>query len=251
MGRLTLNMLLSFAPFEREVIGERIRDKVAASKQRGMFMGGTPPLGYDVVDKKQVVNPAEADLVRDIFGRFVRTNGATTRIAQALNTEGKTTKAWTTKDGTVRPGAPWHKGHFYQMFGNRLSIGEIAHKGNVYPGEHEAILPRELWDQAQGTPTTPSRDERHFARGRPNVAVEEYRADMDRLGQFFEDCRRITVEAETQARVLYERYVAWCDHNHERALSSTAFGRDLTSRGFTAAHRRNGVSRQGIALRSE
>jgi DNA invertase Pin-like site-specific DNA recombinase len=149
MGRLTLNMLLSFAQFEREVIGERIRDKVAASKQRGMFMGGTPPLGYDVVEKKLVVNPAEADLVREIFTRFVASGGATTRLARDLNAEGKTTKAWTTKDGTVRAGAAWHKGHLYQMFGNRLYIGEIAHKGNTYTGEHEAILPRELWDQAQ------------------------------------------------------------------------------------------------------
>jgi DNA invertase Pin-like site-specific DNA recombinase len=146
MGRLTLNMLLSFAQFEREVIGERIRDKVAASKQRGMYMGGTPPLGYDVVNKKLIVNPAEADLVREIFRRFV-TEGSTTRLAQALNAEGKTTKAWTTKDGKVRAGTPWHKGHIYQLLNNRLYLGQVEHKGNVYPGEHQAIVSQEEWDQ--------------------------------------------------------------------------------------------------------
>ncbi len=147
MGRLTLNMLLSFAQFEREVIGERIRDKVAASKQRGMYMGGTPPLGYDVVNKKLLVNPAEADLVRAIFRRFV-TDGSTTRLAQTLNIEGKTTKAWTTKDGKVRAGTPWHKGHIYQLLNNRLYLGQIEHKGNCYPGEHEAIVCQEAWDDA-------------------------------------------------------------------------------------------------------
>jgi DNA invertase Pin-like site-specific DNA recombinase len=147
MGRLTLNMLLSFAQFEREVIGERIRDKVAASKQRGMYMGGTPPLGYDVVNKKLLVNPAEADLVREVFRRFV-TDGSTTRLAQALNAEGKTTKAWTTKDGKVRVGTPWHKGHIYKLLNNRLYLGQIEHKGNCYPGEHEAIVSQEAWDQA-------------------------------------------------------------------------------------------------------
>jgi site-specific DNA recombinase len=147
MGRLTLNMLLSFAQFEREVIGERIRDKVAASKQRGMYMGGTPPLGYDVVNKKLIVNASEAALVREIFRRFV-TDGSTTRLAQALTAEGKTTKAWTTKDGKVRVGTPWHKGHIYKLLNNRLYLGQIEHKGNCYPGEHEAIVSQEAWDEA-------------------------------------------------------------------------------------------------------
>ena len=147
MGRLTLNMLLSFAQFEREVIGERIRDKVAASKQRGMYMGGTPPLGYDVVNKKLLVNETEAQLVRDIFRRFVSV-GSTTRLAQQLNAEGKTTKAWTTKDGKVRIGTPWHKGHIYKLLNNRLYLGQIEHKGNVYPGEHEAIITPDAWEAA-------------------------------------------------------------------------------------------------------
>lgn len=146
MGRLTLNMLLSFAQFEREVIGERIRDKVAASKQRGMYMGGTPPLGYDVVNKKLIVNPGEADLVREIFRRFI-TDGSTTRLAKALAAEGKTTKAWTTKEGKVRAGSPWHKGHIYRLLNNRLYLGQIEHNGNVYPGEHSAIVSQGDWDK--------------------------------------------------------------------------------------------------------
>ncbi len=146
MGRLTLNMLLSFAQFEREVIGERIRDKVAASKQRGMYMGGTPPLGYDVVNKKLVVNPPEANLVREIFDRFIR-EGSTTRLAQLLNDEGKTTKAWTTRDGNFRPGSAWNKSHLYRMLHNHLYVGEIEHKGQYYPGEHEAIIPRTIWER--------------------------------------------------------------------------------------------------------
>jgi len=147
MGRLTLNMLLSFAQFEREVIGERIRDKVAASKQRGMYMGGTPPLGYDVVNKKLVVNPVEAKQVRDIFDRFIR-EGSTTLLAQKLNAEGQTTKAWTTREGKHRAGSPWNKSHLYRMLHNHLYIGEIEHKGNYYPGEHDAIIARATWDRA-------------------------------------------------------------------------------------------------------
>jgi len=146
MGRLTLNMLLSFAQFEREVIGERIRDKVAASKMRGMYMGGTPPLGYNVVNKKLVVNPPEANLVREIFDRFIR-DGSTTRLAQLLNDEGKTTKAWTTRDGKCRSGSPWNKCHLYRLLHNHLYLGQIEHKGNCYPGEHEAIVSQDAWDK--------------------------------------------------------------------------------------------------------
>ena len=109
MGRLTLNILLSFAQFEREVIGERIRDKFAASRRKGMWMGGIPPLGYDVVDRKLVVNEREAELVRLIFKRFLRV-GSATKLAQELRRAGHTTKSWTTQDGKHRPGKPIDKG---------------------------------------------------------------------------------------------------------------------------------------------
>ncbi len=146
MGRLTLNILLSFAQFEREVIGERIRDKFAASRARGLWMGGTPPLGYDVVARKLVVNETEAKLVRLIFSRFLRV-GSATKLAQELRRAGHTTKTWTTQNGRHRPGKPLDKGALYKILGNRVYLGEAVHKGTPYPGEHEAIIDRAIWDK--------------------------------------------------------------------------------------------------------
>ena len=146
MGRLTLNILLSFAQFEREVIGERIRDKFAASRRKGMWMGGTPPLGYDVRDRKLVVNETEAELVRLIFKRFLRV-GSATKLAQELRRAGHTTKSWTTQDGKHRPGKPIDKGAIYKILNNRIYLGEAVHKGTSYPGEHEAIIDRGTWDK--------------------------------------------------------------------------------------------------------
>jgi DNA invertase Pin-like site-specific DNA recombinase len=135
MGRLTLNILLSFAQFEREVIGERIRDKVAASRKRGMWMGGWAPLGYDVEGRKLVVNATEAKLVRRIFSGFVRLGSATKLVAE-LRREGARNKR----------GKPIDKGFLYKLLRNRLYIGEAVHKGQSYPGEHQAIIPHRLWD---------------------------------------------------------------------------------------------------------
>ncbi len=146
MGRLTLNILLSFAQFEREVTGERIRDKVAASRKKGMWMGGCPPLGYDVRDRKLVVNDTEAALVRHIFERFIRI-GSATLLVKELGAEGRRTKSWTTQSGRVREGRPFNKGTIYKLINNRVYIGEAVHKGKSYPGEHEAIIPMLLWDK--------------------------------------------------------------------------------------------------------
>jgi site-specific DNA recombinase len=149
MGRLMLNILLSFAQFEREIIGERIRDKVAATRKKGKYTGGPPVLGYDV-DRKQkrlVVSPDEAALVQRIFSDFIDT-GSTTTLARQLNEEGLTTKSWTTKDGRRRPGKPWDKVLLYRVLSNRLYLGEVTYKDDRYPGEHEAIITRELWDRA-------------------------------------------------------------------------------------------------------
>jgi len=145
MGRLTLNILLSFAQFEREVIGERIRDKFAASRARGMWMGGIPPLGYDVADRKLVVNETEAELIRLIFTRFLRL-GSATKLAQELRRAGHTTKSWTTQDGKHRPGKPIDKGAIYKIVNNRVYLGEAVHKRIPYPGEHSAIIDRATWD---------------------------------------------------------------------------------------------------------
>jgi site-specific DNA recombinase len=146
MGRLTLNILLSFAQFEREVIGERIRDKFAASRAKGMWMGGHLPLGYDIRDRKLVVNPAEAELVRLIFRRFLDLGSALLLIRE-LNAQAYRTKSWTPQTGTFREGRPFDKGTLYKILRNRTYLGEAVHKGRSYPGEHEPIVDRATWDR--------------------------------------------------------------------------------------------------------
>ena len=137
MGRLTLNILLSFAQFEREVIGERIRDKVAASRKRGMWMGGFVPLGFDVRDRKLVVNPTEADLVRAVFTGFVETRSGT-MLLRRLQESGAATKR----------GKPFTKTDIYRVLNNRVYLGEAVHKGTAYPGEHAAIVTVAQWEAA-------------------------------------------------------------------------------------------------------
>ena len=146
MGRLMLNVLLSFAQFEREVTGERIRDKIAASKRKGLWMGGVPPLGYDVANRLLVVNETEAALVRRIFGEML-TIGSPTRIAQGLASEGITTKAWTTQDGQVRSGTQMDRKYLYKLLRNRIYLGELSHKGSWFPGAHAPIVEHGLWGQ--------------------------------------------------------------------------------------------------------
>jgi len=148
MGRLTLNVLLSFAQFEREVTGERIRDKIAASKRKGLWMGGVPPLGYDVKDRKLVVNPKEVEPVRYMFRRYLEL-GSVPLLVQALDEKGIRSKAWTSLTGRKLGGHVIRRGALYCSLRNRLYIGEIAHKGTSYPGEHSAIIDQRIWDQVQ------------------------------------------------------------------------------------------------------
>ena len=148
MGRLTLNVLLSFAQFEREVTGERIRDKIAASKRKGMWMGGYPPLGYEVLDRKLVVHAQEAQTVRHIFRKYAEL-ASVHKLKEALDAEGILSKDRKTKSGRVWGGKPLARGALYLMLQNRTYRGEVAHKGKSYPGEHEAIVDRELWDEVQ------------------------------------------------------------------------------------------------------
>ncbi|MEI6643838.1 MAG: recombinase family protein [Novosphingobium sp.] len=136
MGRLTLNILLSFAQFEREVTGERIRDKVAASRAKGMWMGGFVPMGYDVAGRKLVINEAEAATVRHMFQRFVEL-GSATLLTRELVAKGTLNKR----------GKQIDKGFLYKLFRNRLYLGEAVHKGTSYPGEHQGIIEPQLWDQ--------------------------------------------------------------------------------------------------------
>lgn len=147
MGRLTLNVLLSFAQFEREVTSERIRDKIAASKKKGLWMGGVVPLGYDVVGRKLVVNEAEADVVRTIFNLY--NEKANTRIVKEdADRLGLRTKL-RERSGRRMGGEPFTRGHINKVLINRIYIGEITHKGMSYSGEHAAIIDRDLWDAVQ------------------------------------------------------------------------------------------------------
>ncbi len=145
MGRLTLNVLLSFAQFEREVTGERIRDKIAASKKKGMWMGGVPPLGYEVHDHKLVVVESEAETVRHIFRRYAML-GSVRLLKEELEAAGIRSKQWTSAAGRTRGGKPLARGALYLMLQNRIYRGEIVHKEQSYPGEHEVIIDPTLWD---------------------------------------------------------------------------------------------------------
>ncbi len=149
-GRMFLGILITFAQYEREVIAERIRDKVAAAKRRGKYCGGPAILGYNVdrEKKKLLVNPEEAPLVQHIFRRFTQLASAKS-LAAELNEQGYRTKSWTTKKGKHRPGSPWNTGHIYRLLGNRIYMGEVVHKGKGYPGEHEAIVSKGLWEKVQ------------------------------------------------------------------------------------------------------
>jgi site-specific DNA recombinase len=148
MGRLTLNVLLSFAQFEREVIGERVRDKIAASKKKGMWMGGMPPLGYDVKDRKLVVNKNEAPTVVDIYRRYLVLKSVRD-LHDELAGAGIRSKRRVRPDGSTYGGQKIARGALYLMLQNRIYQGEITHKGKSYPGEHPAIIDKPMWDGVQ------------------------------------------------------------------------------------------------------
>src|SRR3981081_1069937 len=148
MGRLTLNVLLSFAQFEREVTGERIRDKIAASKQKGMWMGGLVPFGYEVHERRLMVNQSEAETVREIFRRYLELGGVRL-LMEELNRRGIRSKVRVAKDGKTSGGTSFFRGALYLVLSNPIYIGEIRHKGVRHPGLHEPIVERELWDKTQ------------------------------------------------------------------------------------------------------
>jgi site-specific DNA recombinase len=160
MGRLTLNILLSFAQFEREVTGERIRDKIAASKKKGLWMGGQIPLGYDLNERKLVPNAAEAAFVCRIFSQYLEL-GCVVQLAAQLRREDVKTKVWTSKRGARLGGKPFARGHLYYLLRNHLYIGEIRHRDRWYPGEQEGIVPRDLWDKVQTRLDVNARTRRH------------------------------------------------------------------------------------------
>jgi site-specific DNA recombinase len=148
MGRLTLNVLLSFAQFEREVIGERIRDKIAASKKKGMWMGGVPPLGYRAQDGKLIIDKSEAETVRFIFGRYAEL-GSVRLLKDELDARSIQSRLRTSASGRLRGSKPFARGALYLMLQNRIYRGEIVHKEQSHPGEHTPIIDQPLWDAVQ------------------------------------------------------------------------------------------------------
>lgn len=148
MGRLTLNVLLSFAQFEREVTGERIRDKIAASKAKGMWMGGNVPLGYDLGDRELVVNSVEAEQVRHIFNRYLALASGVT-LARELRRDGIHSKRWISRAGRTRGGHPFSCGALYYLLQNQLYLGEIVHKGVSHAGSQDAVVSTELFEEVQ------------------------------------------------------------------------------------------------------
>ena len=148
MGRLTLNVLLSFAQFEREVIGERIRDKVAASKRKGIWMGGTLPMGYDLRDRSLVVNHEEARIVKHLYERYLGL-GSVRLLKQDLDARGIVSSVKASKNGNHHGGKPFSRGGLYHLLSNPVFIGEIRHKQERHPGQHEGIVSRELWERVQ------------------------------------------------------------------------------------------------------
>ncbi len=153
MGRLTLNILLSFAQFEREIAAERIRDKFAASKRRGIWMGGHLPLGYEVQNRKLLIVPDEAETVRFIFRQFAE-GASGTEMVQTLADMGAKGKN----------GNPMDKGYIYRILSNRIYLGEITHGQEAFPGEHEAIIDRETWDKVHQSLVTHTPRERSSRR---------------------------------------------------------------------------------------
>jgi site-specific DNA recombinase len=148
MGRLTLNVLLSFAQFEREVTGERIRDKIAASKRKGMWMGGVVPLGYRVEDRALHVVEDHAEIVRSLFRRYLEA-GSVVRLKQQVDTENIRIPIRLDGAGRSTGGGLLSRGHIYKILSNPIYVGRIAHKGQVHEGQHSPIVTQDLWDQVQ------------------------------------------------------------------------------------------------------
>jgi DNA invertase Pin-like site-specific DNA recombinase len=198
MGRLTLNVLLSFAQFEREVTGERIRDKIAASKRKGLWVGGVVPLGYEVRDKKLIVNEEEANTVRLIFERYLAL-GSLPALQRDLRANGIVTRRRTLSSGEIIGGVPLTNGPLAHLLRNRMYLGEINHRGKSYPGEHQPILDQALFDAVQA---------------RLDANLHERRAKNERsrallLGRLFDDQgNRMTPSYAIKKGVRYRYYVS-------------------------------------------
>jgi site-specific DNA recombinase len=199
MGRLTLNVLLSFAQFEREVTGERIRDKIAASKRRGMWMGGVPPLGYDVRDRRLIINPAEADTVKLIYQRYLKLN-CVRQLSKELAERKIVSKVRISRSGIRSGGCRFSRGALYELLANPIYIGEIRHKQERHPGLHEAIVPRELWEKVQQR----LKEKASRGRGTPSRSIASPLA-----GKLFDaEGKPLYVQGATKGKRRYRYYVS-------------------------------------------
>ena len=213
MGRLMLNVLLSFAQFEREVTGERIRDKIAASKARGMWMGGLPPLGYDIPEpgsRTLRVNGDEASKVRHIFTRYLAL-GSVYTLQRELEAEGITSKRHVTQKGKVLGGGHFSRGALFHLLRNRAYLGLITHKGEVHQGEHEAIVEQDLFDKVQHQLDANSR--------RRGKAKERSVAKAPLTGKLFDAAGEAMTPAFARNRhgTLYRYYVSASLQQGQRA----------------------------------
>jgi site-specific DNA recombinase len=208
MGRLTLNMLLSFAEFEREVTAERIRDKIAASKARGMWMGGTPPLGYRPDGRSLAIVEDHAALVRDIYRRYLSL-GTVRRLADALAADGVRTPARVTATGKAFGNALFSRGQLYKILGNPIYAGDIAHKDKVHAGQHPAIIDRATWDAVQAL----------LASHVQGSVKRRHLPDASLLAGLIVDARDEPMLATHAAKggVRYRYYVSRCLQQGERA----------------------------------
>jgi hypothetical protein len=199
MGRLTLNMLLSFTQFEREVTGERIRDKIAASKKKGMWMGGNVPLGYVVKDRKLLVDEAEAKTVRHIYRRYAAL-GSVWALKETLDCDGIVSKVRVDRYGRATGGRPLARGALHLMLQNRIYRGRIVHKDKHYPGEHDAIIDEALWDEVQ----------RKLAANRIDRATGAHAAEPSLLaGLIYDDNgQRMTPSHANKEGTRYRYYVS-------------------------------------------
>lgn len=227
MGRLILNILLAFAQFEREQGAERVRDKIAASKKKGLWMGGVPPLGYDVKDRKLVINEREAMLVRAIFERFLQ-HGCGVRLVSELAIEGATTKSWITQDGKQRVGGPIDKQQLSKMLRNPVYIGQIAHKDNTYPGQHPAIVPQPVWDKVHAVLATNAKVRGNQARHAAAAAP----AALLRGLLYAQDGSKMYPTYTRRRGKLYRYYLAKSDRK---------FGHGTTDQGMLPATEIEGV----------
>ncbi|GJD66815.1 recombinase family protein [Methylobacterium frigidaeris] len=223
MGRLTLNVLLSFAQFEREVTGERIRDKIAASKRKGLWMGGPAPLGYRVQARKLVVDEAEASAVRLIFERYLAL-GSLTQLLRELRQRGIVTKQRPLASGVVRGGIAFTRGPAAYLLKNRTYLGEIVHRGGSHPGEHQAIISRELFDAVQNKLTSRSQ----------GSGEHKTRSQALLTGKLFDDRgNRMTPSHASKAGRRYRYYVC-CALDQGRAEQAGSVTR-VSAPGIEAA----------------